>query len=309
MSLRFVTFLANRFLDFMAAATLLLDAQATLGEGPIWDQRENVLWWIDINEHRLHRFDPAQNQNRTFDIGQRVGTVVPRLSGGLMLAVQNGFASFDPGNGSLQVINDPEADRPENRFNDGKCDPAGRFWAGTLELIEENMQAGTLYCLFEDGHVEAKVPDVGISNGIVWTSDKKTMYYIDTPTRRVDAFDYDNDTGSVSNRRAAIKLPDDFVGYPDGMTIDAEDNLWVCFWGGWGVIQFDPRTGKQLARIDVPASQVTACALGGPELKDLYITTARRDLQGPALEKEPQAGGLFHAQVEVGGVPASAYAG
>ncbi|MBP85370.1 MAG: hypothetical protein CMJ64_01420 [Planctomycetaceae bacterium] len=293
----------------MTTATLLLDAQATLGEGPIWDQRDNILWWIDINEHKLHRFDPATHEKETFDVGQRVGTVVPRCSGGLMLAVQNGFASFDPSNGSLRIVADPESHLPENRFNDGKCDPAGRFWAGTLELVEENMQAGTLYCLLENGRVKAKVPNVGISNGIVWTSDKKTMYYIDTPTRRVDAFDYDNDTGAISNRRPAIELPDDFVGYPDGMTIDAEDNLWVCFWGGWRVVRFDPATGQQLSRIDVPASQVTACALGGPELKNLYITTARRDLKGTALEKEPHAGGLFHAKVDIAGVPATAYAG
>lgn len=293
----------------MPAASLILDAKATLGEGPIWDTRENALWWIDINEHKLHRFDPSANENRTWDVGQRVGTVVPRASGGLMLALQSGFASFDPITESLRVVSDPEAHLPENRFNDGKCDPAGRFWAGTLELVEENMQAGTLYCLYPDGHVEAKVPEVGISNGIVWTSDKTTMYYIDTPTRRVDAFDYDNETGAIANRRPAIALPDDFVGYPDGMTIDSEDNLWVALWGGWGIVRFDPRTGEELDRVDVPASQVTACAFGGPDLRDLFITTARRDLEGPALEKEPHAGGLFHAKVAATGVEANAYAG
>ena len=293
----------------MPAASLILDAQATLGEGPIWDTRENALWWIDINEHKLNRFDPVGNDNQTWDVGQRVGTVVPRASSGLMLAVQNGFAAFDPTSGKLEIVTDPESHLPQNRFNDGKCDPSGRFWAGTLELVEKNMQAGTLYCLFADGRVEPKVPEVGISNGIVWTSDKQTMYYIDTPTRRVDAFDYDDATGVISNRRPAIELPDDFVGYPDGMTIDSEDRLWVALWGGWGVVRFDPKTGAQLDRVEVPASQVTACAFGGPELKDLYITTARRDLQGPALEQEPHAGSLFHVKLDVAGVPSYAYAG
>ena len=292
----------------MSEATLLLDVKATLGEGPIWDIRENVLWWIDINECRLHRFDPATNQNETYDIGQRVGTVVPRTSGGLMLAIQNGFAAYDPATRKLDIIADPESHLPQNRFNDGKCDPAGRFWAGTLELVEENMKAGSLYCLYPDGHVERRVPDVGISNGIVWTSDKKTMYFIDSPTRRVDAFDYDNDTGEISNRRTAIALPEG-IGYPDGMSIDSEDKLWVALWAGWGVARFDPVTGELLEKINVKASQVTACAFGGPDLKDLYITTARRDLVGDALEDQPDAGGLFHCRVGVAGVRSVAYAG
>lgn len=292
----------------MAEAALLLDIQATLGEGPIWDSRENVLWWIDINECKLHRFDPAKNSNETFEIGQRVGTVVPRADGGLMLAVQNGFASYDPSSQELKIVADPESHLPQNRFNDGKCDPAGRFWAGTLELVEKNMKAGTLYCLNPDGRVEPRVSDVGISNGIVWTSDKQTMYFIDSPTRRVDAFDYDNETGEISNRRTAISLPDG-IGYPDGMTIDSEGNLWVALWAGWGVAKFDPRTGVLLEKIDVKASQVTACAFGGPELKDLYITTARRDLAGDALADQPHAGGLFHIKLDVAGVPSMAYAG
>jgi sugar lactone lactonase YvrE len=292
----------------MTQATLILDAQATLGEGPIWDARENVLWWIDINECRLHRFDPATKNNTTYDIGQRVGTVVPRASGGLMLAVQNGFAAYDPATQQLTMIADPEAHLPTNRFNDGKCDPAGRFWAGTLQLVEEDMTAGSLYCLYPDGRIERRVSEVGISNGIVWTSDKKTMYFIDSPTRRVDAFDYDNATGEIRNRRTAIALPEG-IGYPDGMSIDAEDKLWVALWAGWGVARFDPLTGELLDKIDVQASQVTACAFGGPELKDLYITTARRDLNSTALKDQPAAGGLFHVRVDVAGVPSVAFAG
>jgi sugar lactone lactonase YvrE len=307
----------------MTTAQLLLDAQATLGEGPIWDMRENALWWIDINEHRLHRYAPNagpgdgvpsdggpgnRGNDTTYDIGQRVGTVVPRASGGLMLAVENGFAAYDPASKSLEILADPESHLPGNRFNDGKCDPAGRFWAGTLQLAEEDMTAGSLYCMYPDGRVERRVPNVGISNGIVWTCDKKTMYFIDSPTRRVDAFDYNNATGEIANRRPAIELPEG-IGYPDGMTIDAEDKLWVALWAGWGVARFDPVSGDLLEKIDVPASQVTACALGGPDLTDLFITTARRDLKGSLLDGQPQAGGLFHARVGVPGVPSASFAG
>ncbi len=297
----------------MTTAQLLLDAQATLGEGPIWDTREQVLWWIDINEHRLHRYDPqaaadSESRCRTYDLGQRVGTVVPRTSGGLMLAVEHGFAAYDPLTRQLDVLADPEAHLPGNRFNDGKCDPAGRFWAGTLQSVEEDMQAGTLYCMYPDGRVEPRVTKVGISNGIVWSSDKTTMYFIDSPTRRVDAFDYDDATGEIANRRTAVALPEG-IGYPDGMAIDAEDKLWVALWAGWGVARFDPATGELLEKIDVGASQVTACALGGPELTDMYITTARRDLTGDLLDDQPHAGGLFHARVSVPGVPSTAFAG
>jgi len=297
----------------MTKAKLFLDAQATLGEGPIWDTRDKVLWWVDINEHRLHRFDPGRGEledgkNVTFDIGQRVGTVVPRASGGVMLAIDQGFASYDPASQRLELVADPESHLPDNRFNDGKCDPAGRFWAGTLQLVEKDMKAGALYCLFPDGRVTRRVSEVGISNGIVWTSDKKTMYFIDSPTRRVDAFDYDDGTGEISNRRPAVELPEG-IGYPDGMSIDAEDKLWVALWDGWGVARFDPLTGQLLEKIDVPASQVTACALGGPDLTDLYITTARRDLTGDQLADQPHAGGLFHAKVNVPGVPSVAFAG
>ena len=297
----------------MTTATLILDAKATLGEGPIWDPRAGLLWWIDINEHRLHSYDPrweqeGGSQNETYDIGQRVGTVVPRASGGLMLAVEHGFASYNPATQQLEFLADPEVHLPGNRFNDGKCDPAGRFWAGTLQIVEEDMTAGTLYCMYPDGHVEPRVSSVGISNGIVWTSDKRTMYFIDSPTRRVDAFDYDNATGEISNRRPAIELPAG-IGYPDGMTIDAEDKLWVALWAGWGVARFDPISGDLLEKINVPASQVTACALGGPSLTDMFITTARRDLTGSVLDDQPHAGGLFHAQVSVPGVVSSAFAG
>lgn len=297
----------------MATAKLILNAKATLGEGPIWDPREKALWWIDINEHRLHRYDPGVGhegdaKNETYDIGQRVGTVVPRTSGGLMLAIEHGFASYDPATKQLEILADPEAHLPGNRFNDGKCDPAGRFWAGTLQSIEEDMTAGTLYCMSADGQVEPRVLGVGISNGIVWTSDKKTMYFIDSPTRRVDAFDYDNTTGAISNRRPAVELPEG-IGYPDGMTIDAEDKLWVALWAGWGVARFDPVSGNLLEKIDVAASQVTACALGGPNLTDMYITTARRDLTGSLLDDQPHAGGLFHAEVVVPGVASCAFAG
>lgn len=287
---------------------LLVDAQATVGEGPIWDSRSGVLWWVDIEQRHLHKFDPETSNNVTFDTGQRVGTVVPRESGGLVLALETGFVAFDPETNEHEPIADPEPDHPENRFNDGKCDPSGRFWAGTMEIVEQNMSAGSLYCLHADRSVTRHATDIGVSNGLVWTSDRRTMYYIDSPTRRVDAFDYDDATGHVENRRTAIAIPDG-MGFPDGMAIDAEDRLWVALWGGWGVACFDPRSQELLGKIDVPCEQVSACAFGGPNLDRLFITSARRDIVGQRLADQPLAGGLFVADVGVPGVAASAYAG
>ena len=294
--------------DSVATANLLLDTKSTLGEGPIWDDEEDCLWWIDIEVGLVHRFDPARHQNQTFDIGRKVGTVVRRQRGGLMLALADGFAAFDPKSGRLEILCDPEADKPDNRFNDGKCDPAGRFWAGSMNALDESQPTGALYCLHADGHVVKHFEGVRVSNGIVWTADAKTMYYIDSPTRCVDSFEYDRETGQISNRQTVIQFSED-QGYPDGMTIDAEDMLWVAQWDGWGVSRFDPKTGELLDKIEVPAAQVTACAFGGPELKDLFITTARRGIEAGDLEEQPYAGSLFHARPGVMGVRSNQYAG
>lgn len=289
-------------------ATLLLDTKSTLGEGPIWDVEDARLWWIDIEEGLVHRFDPVTNENATFEVGQRIGTVVRRRRGGLVLAAHHGLIAFDAESGQLCPIADPESDKPTNRFNDGKCDPTGRLWAGTLNFEDESQPLGALYCLDTDGTVSKRLDGVCISNGIVWTSDGETMYFIDSPTRRVDAFDFDRVNGTIANRRTAVAL-DDGLGYPDGMAIDSEDKIWVALWGGWAVARFDPTTGELLEKIDVPVSQVTACAFGGPRLNDLYITTARRGLAGDSLAKQPAAGGLFHVKVGVHGVLSPRYAG
>ncbi len=287
---------------------LLVDARAVVGEGPIWDSRSNVLWWIDVERGALHRYDTTNGSNTTTDLGQRVGAVVPRQSGGLMVAAEHGFIAVDPESGNQQPMVDPEADRSENRFNDGKCDPRGRFWAGTMEIAEHDMTKGSLYCLHADHSVTKHVAGIGVSNGIVWTSDRRTMYYIDSPTRRIDAFDYDDETGRIDNRRVALELPDG-MGYPDGMAIDSDDRLWVALWGGWGVICFDPRKGELRGKIPVPSEQVSACAFGGTNLDRLFITTARRGIEGERLADQPHAGGLFVADVGIQGVEPFAFAG
>ncbi len=286
---------------------LRVDAHALVGEGPIWDDEHQVLYWVDIMSNKLYAYDPAQDENRAFDIGQHVGTVVPRASGGVMLAVYQGFAAFDLEAEDLTLINDPEADLPGNRFNDGKCDPAGRFWAGTMAYENQNTQ-GNLYRLDTDLSVHKMLGDIGISNGIVWSLDHSTMYYIDSPTYTVKAYDHDVDTGDIKNERVIIDVPRE-VGLPDGMTIDAEGMLWVAHFGGARVCRWHPERAEILQTITLPASQITACAFGDQDLDTLYISSAAIGLSDAALGREPHAGGLFSVKPGCQGVKSFKFGG
>ncbi len=288
---------------------LVIDAQAELGEGPLWHAQAQRLYWVNIIRGEVHVYNPAAGTDRCVHIGQQVGTVVPRASGGLMLAVEQGFASLDLDTEQLTLLADPEAHLPGNRFNDGKCDPAGRFWAGTMGRGDPTPpHAGSLYCLDAGGQVTRHLEGVTCSNGLVWSRDLTTMYYIDSGAQTVDAVDYDHATGAIANRRSVVTLPVDY-GIPDGMTIDADGNLWVAGWGHHRLSQWNPADGRLLRTIEFPASAVTACAFGGPNLDALYVTTARTGLSPEALAQQPHAGGLFVVYPGVKGVPAYEFAG
>ena len=289
-------------------ATLALDARALLGEGPIWDARAGVLYWVDISGCKVHIFTPATGADRAIDVGQPVGTVVPRRSGGVMVALRDGFAALDTETGRLTMIADPEAHLPDNRFNDGKCDPAGRFWAGTMRQAEDRKGGGSLYRLDPDLSVHKMLGDITVSNGIAWSVDARTMYFIDTPTMTVAAFDYNRETGDIANPKPVVSAHDG-PGFPDGMTIDAEGMLWVAYWGGWRVVRWNPHTGEALAVIELPVERVTAPWFGGPNLDELYITTARVGLDDAGLTGQPHAGSIFVARPGVRGLPAFEFAG
>lgn len=287
--------------------TLLVDIRAQVGEGAIWEPQKKVLYWVDILSSAVYEYNPATGENKTYHVGQHVGTVVPRAAGGLMLALYNGFAAFDPAAGKITMFADPEANIPSNRFNDGKCDPAGRFWAGTMAYTNQSTQ-GSLYRMDRDHSVHKMLGNIAISNGIVWTADKKTMYYIDTYAYNVRAFDYDNATGNISNERVAVEIAEN-LGAPDGMAIDAEDKLWVAHYGGSCVRRWDPNNGKVLDQIDLPCSNITSCAFGGDDLSTLYITSAAQGMNAEALAKTPLAGSLFRANPGVKGAPTFVFAG
>jgi len=287
---------------------LAFDARAALAETPVWDDREQLLYWVDIEGYAIHCLNPADGTDRAYVLNQRVGSIALREKGGLIAALQHGFYQVDFENQSCAAIADPEADLPDNRFNDGKCDPAGRFWAGTMGMSKPRRPVGALYLLHPDYRFEQKVTGVKTSNGLAWSLDHRTLYYIDTACQSVDAFDYDQQSGSITNRRVVVQIPTD-QGRPDGMTIDRAGMLWVAHWSGWQIARYNPLTGEQLSVIPVPAEKVSCCTFGGPQLDWLYITTAREGLSDEELQKQPHAGGLFRVQVAVGGLLTNRFAG
>ncbi len=291
-------------------AGLEYENQSLLGEGPVWDSRAQRLFWVDIEGFEIHIYEPANREHGVIDVGQFVGSLAVRKSGGLILALKSGFAVLDPETGVMTPIADAESHLPGNRFNDGKCDPAGRFWAGTLSLDEDHGSGkGNLYCLHTDRRVELKIPGVWISNGLAWTKDERVMYYIDSPMQKVVAYDYDKSTSEIANPRTVIEVPASEMGYPDGMTIDEEGMLWIAHWDGGRVCRWDPHTGKELAEIKAPVSRPTSCIFGGDNFDILYITSARTRLSEETLARQPLAGSIFKCRPGVRGLPMNEFEG
>lgn len=284
---------------------LVIDSKSELGEGAIWNYKTGELMWVDIKGKILNFYNPRTGNNKEMFTGQMIGTVVPVESGAVLVALQNGIYRFNPETGSKKLLIDPEEHLPNNRFNDGKCDPAGRFWAGTMSTVGEK-NTGSLYRLNADSTIHKMVENVSISNGIVWSLDKTKMYYIDTLTKKVMGYDYNNETGEISNAKVAVEISSE-MGHPDGMTIDAEGNIWVALWGGFAVGCWNPETGKLLRTVNVPAKNVTSCAFGDDNLETLYITTAREGNSDEELEKYPYSGGVFKTHPGVNGVEAFFY--
>ena len=282
---------------------VVYEGQALLGEGVNWDASEGVLFWVDIDAGHVFRLRLGGQPER-MALGQKVGAVVPRRSGGLVLAVAEGFALMERWGEPMRVVAAPERDKPQNRMNDGKCDSAGRFFAGTLS---PEPKGAAFYRFDPDGSVRPLLSDITISNGLGWSPDNRTMYYIDTPTYRIEAFDYEAETGSISRRRTLLEVPREHGG-PDGMTVDETGCLWVAHWGGGCVRRYTPR-GTLDRSIEVPTSHVTCCAFGGSDLSELFITTASVGLEERLRREQPHAGDLFVVSPGVKGLPSFPFGG
>lgn len=287
-----------------ARADLVVASDCTLGEGCLWDSERQLLYWVDIYGDRVFIFDPKAAAPRVYPTKDHVSTVVPTLGGELVLALRQELAWLDPDTGQLAPLASPEPLAPTLRFNDGKCDPRGRLWLGTMVESGPPSRAA-LYCISPELTITKALSGLTISNGLVWR--EQSFYHIDTPTQQIKHFDYDEATGHISGPRVIATLGPD-PGAPDGMTIDEEGMLWVALWGGRSVVRIDPSSGAVVFRVEVPASHVTSCAFGGRELDELYITTAQIGLDADNLQAEPHAGGLFRVKLPFRGVPAVPFA-
>ncbi|HEX5823530.1 MAG TPA: SMP-30/gluconolactonase/LRE family protein [Candidatus Limnocylindrales bacterium] len=285
-------------------AELFVDARARLGEGPVWDARTGRLVWVDIEGRALLSTDPASGATTTLPMPLPIGIAVPRRSGGFVAALEDGFHAIDADGRTEQIAAiDTEAGRL--RFNDGACDPAGRFLAGTM-AYDTAPGAGALYRLDADLRVTLLLDDITISNGLGWSPDGGTMYYVDTPTRRIDAFDYDVADGAIARRRPFVDIEGD--GRPDGLCVDVDGAVWVALWPGWSVRRY-LADGTLDAALPVPVAKVSSCAFGGAALDTLFITSAWTALSEEEREAQPHAGSLFRAPVGVRGVPRATFAG
>jgi sugar lactone lactonase YvrE len=284
---------------------LLVDAKAITGEGPVWDERDDCLWWVDIMRGHLHRYDPANDSDTVIEVGKHTGAAIPRRSGGFVLAVTDGFDVLDS-DGNISHWLDVEAGDAGTRMNDAKCDSNGRMFAGTMPY-EFGEGEGALYRLDGDGSVREVVANITVSNGTDWNLADDTMYYVDSMTHRIDVFDYDSATGSISNRRPLVEVPGD-LGAPDGLTVDAEGFIWVAVYGASRVQRYSP-AGKLDGEITLPASQITSMAFGGEGYRDLYITSATEDFDEVDFVREPAGGALFRTRPGIAGRAPNIYGG
>ncbi|XP_056416477.1 regucalcin [Hyla sarda] len=284
-----------------------------IGESPVWDEREGVLVYVDITGQKVCRWNPSTNKIQSVPLEEPVGSVALRKSGGYVIASGTTFAALNWEDQSVTPLARVDEDKPNNRFNDGKVDPEGRFFAGTMSqeirpaVVERNQ--GSLFTLYADHSVVKHFDMVDISNGLDWSLDHKTMYYIDSLSYAVDALDYDVKTGKTCNRRNVYKLQKD-EGIPDGMCIDAEGKLWVACYNGGRVIRIDPEAGKVIQTVKLPVDKTTSCAFGGKDYTEMYVTSACEGMDEEWSARQPQSGGIYKITgLGVKGIPPSKFAG
>lgn len=275
-----------------------------LGEGPVWDVQEQALYWVDIRKPAVRRYDGGNRKVSTWTTPEMVGSLAVRKQGGLLLALKSSLAFFDPQSGSIRRVASPEADRPSQRFNDGKCDRQGRFWAGTMNDAARQPD-GTLYRFDRSGCVAVE-SGITIPNSLCWSPDGRTMYFSDSWQRTICAYNFDPATGQAANKRpfATTAAP----AIPDGATIDAEGCLWCAEYDGWRITRFAP-DGRRMRSIDLPLQRPTSCVFGGPDLGTLFVTSATQKLSSEELAKQPLAGALLAMDVGVRGLPESRFNG
>lgn len=287
--------------------------KALVGEGPVWEEQKQTLLFVDIAGQKIHRWDPATNQIQSVDTGEMVGFAVPRGSGGYVAGVGRSIVAVDWSTQTMTSLVKVDDDKPNNRLNDGKVDPIGRLLAGTMGIevrpAEVERQQGSLFSVTSDLTVTKHLSQVDISNGLDWSLDQKTFFYIDSLSLTVDALDYNVHTGIMGNRRVVYRM-EEGEGFPDGMTVDADGRLWVACYNGGRVINIDPVTGVRLQTVTLPVMKITSCCFGGPDYSDLYVTSASLGLDQSESRQQPLAGDTFRVTgLGVKGRPSHLFSG
>jgi L-arabinonolactonase len=276
----------------------LFHVQNELGEGLVWHPTEKCLYWVDIVSGDLYQSNSVLTGFTKTHFNTQIGSFGFIKGGGLILATTDGFSTWKPGQDAPEVFWNPLPPREDIRLNDGKVGPGGRFWAGSMDFAQSK---GEFYCINPDGSHQVMLSNIGISNGLGWSPDRKTMYYTDSMKYTVYAFDYNLETGTITNQRPFIQLPkDDREIVPDGLCVDAEGCIWSAHWNGWEVVRYDPQ-GTPILKIEVPAQRVTSCFFGGEKGDQLFITSACGELPQEALIKQTYAGDVFTSQTDTQG--------
>ena len=285
----------------------VVETRALLGEGPVWSTRDAALYWVDILTPAVHSFRPDTGTNTETRLGAMVSVAWPKASGGLLLASPGGLLAFDPQTRQTRLLAHPEADRPGNRYNDGKCDRMGRLWIGSMDMGAAPNR-GNLYRVDPDGRWKKMDSGFTVANGLGWSPDSHAMYFTDSFRRTVYQYDFDLRSGTISNRRPLIVLgPGE--GTPDGLTVDDAGCLWVALWDAWCVVRFSP-SGQEMQRIRLPVPRPTSCCFGGSNLETLYITSAAVRLSQEALDAAPLSGSVFALDLPgVRGLPETMFSG
>jgi sugar lactone lactonase YvrE/DNA-binding IclR family transcriptional regulator len=283
------------------------EARALLGEGPIWSPRDNALYWVDILMPAVHTYHAADGSASEVRLGSMASVAIPRSTGGLLLATPGGLMNFDPATRRMTQLCHPEADRPANRFNDGKCDRRGRLWVASMDMATA-LNRGSLFRVDADGTWRKMDTGLTVPNGLGWSPDDTRMYFVDTFRRALYVYDFDLMSGSIANRRTLIEFPAD-EGRADGLTVDDEGCIWIAMWDAWHIVRYAP-DGREIQRIRMPVPRPTSCCFGGPNLDTLYVTSASVRMSEQALAEAPLSGSLFAMEIPgVRGLPEATFAG
>jgi L-arabinonolactonase len=295
----------NSKLESIMEVKVAIESKDSLGEGPVWSESEGALYWVDIDRQLLQRWDSVSGERRIWEMPSAIGSFALRESGGCIVALRTGLASLDFASGEVVPIVDPEPDKPTTRFNDGKCDRQGRFWAGTMDEEYPNLR-GSLYRLDSDLGLHRMRGSVGISNGLGWSPDNRTFYFTDSVKHTIYVYDFDPETGDIAHERIFAQTPEEYV--PDGLTVDSEGCIWSAKWDGWKIVRYAPNGSIDL-EVSLPVQRPTSCTFGGPGMNLLFVTSARIDLSNEELSRQPLAGSVFVIETRVKGIPEPKFLG